>query len=191
MSAYVELSEQRARLLGLLTFALILFWAVFGAYAVHASLPSNALHLPYEKSFHLRFWFPQHWSFFTSEPREVESVQFFRRSSESKWELVSTGPHFTFSDAYGLIRRGWAQGMEAADLMDKLQDVQPLTCHDEIASCLAQVQIASHIDNDYPKRTLCGDITFVSSKPVPWTWMAKGEATHMPAKLTRARVECP
>ncbi len=190
----LKLSAERTTLrrLGIFSLALIFGWAVFFVYVVHASLPPNAIHLPFANLTHAKFWMPEHWSFFTADSR-AESIVPFKRQSDGKWVSAALSPNLKASNLFGIRRGPRRQGIEISFLLNSAPDggIQP--CTEAPALCLERLPVAGSMANTFPRPTLCGDVGFVMQKPVPWAWKAAQEGTGeiiMPSRVIRVNVLC-
>ena len=190
MNSLAELPRDTAVRTALVFLLLVFGWMVFVVYALHGSFPSNALVLPFEKTVHVKRWFSQHWAFFTEDARDLESVRYYQKTREGNWVLVSAAPRFSVANDLGFIRRGWSLGMEATNLMNQLPEGAYHPCSGDALSCLDRTPGNSHLMDDHPMPTLCGEIAFITTRPVPWAWVSAGAPASMPSTVARASVSC-
>src|SRR5215470_17697398 len=89
-------TPDRLRRLALLALATFTFLATVAVYAVHGTMPANALKLPGESKERLILFLPEAWKFFTRDPRE-ERLSVFRREPSGAWSRfsapVNADPH--------------------------------------------------------------------------------------------------
>lgn len=179
----------RARKLGVFTCVLTLAWTVLIIYVLHAHLPTNLVQLPFENGMHIRSWASQRWNFFTESPREAIVVPYVKHN-DGNWYLESKWPNFTPSNLFGLRRLAPEQSLEAALLMVDWPLQRFKSCEQDPRVCLKSLPTVGSVVNDFPVRTLCGNVGFVSQAHVPLTWTLKGETPVMPSEILKLEVRC-
>ncbi len=185
-------SSRRRRSLGVLILALGAGWSAAGVLAVRTRLQANAMENAIEPPGPevkvAAAFLPQGWRFFTRNAQE-EVVAPYRREGD-RWVSASTLPNTRPSNLYGLDRRGRAQIDEAAQLVGRWRTDQWVDCGGDPLACLEAAPVVGSVQNRAVDPTLCGEIAFVSQKPVPWAWARAGESPVMPARVLRVRVRC-
>jgi antimicrobial peptide system SdpA family protein len=180
--------EAGARGLGLLALGLFVFAATFVVYAVHGSMPTNALSLPGESQLHTVAWVPEGWKFFTRDPQAETMLPFVREDGD--WRLATP----TGGDArylFGWDRSGRGIWIEIALLVEGAPASMYVACEDEPQTCIARSDAQPIVvRNRSPKKYLCGDVAIVAQKPVPWAWARDGHPPVMPSRFLKMRVEC-
>jgi antimicrobial peptide system SdpA family protein len=164
------------------------FFATAGAYAVHASMPHNAIELPGEKRFNAQIVLPEGWKFFTKDAREPRVLAFTREGGA--WRSSDFGPN---ADArfFGLDRVGRTQGVEIGLLLEAAKGEPWSPCSGSPVECLdAATPVAEPIVNLAGAQTLCGDVALVRQAPVPWAWAHAAAETRMPSTVLRMTVQC-
>src|ERR1700761_1323892 len=184
-----NLETNRVRNLGAFTCVLTLAWTVLVIYVLHAHLPTNLVQLPFENSMHIRVWASQRWNFFTESPREAVIVPYVKHN-DGNWYLESKWPNFAPSNLFGLRRLAPEQTLEAALLTIDWPLQRFKSCDQDPTVCLKYFPTAASVVNDFPVRTLCGNVGFVSQPHVPLTWTLRGETPVMPSEILKLDVRC-
>ncbi|WP_075007689.1 SdpA family antimicrobial peptide system protein [Stigmatella aurantiaca] len=182
---------RQARGLGLAALALILCWTTVTVYALHAALPHNPIHLPFEDQANIRMVLPEGWAFFTRDPRSDRMLPYIRGPG-GQWTWASQTPNFQLQNSFGLDRAARAQGVELGLLLDEARDAGRQDCEDDPLACLEQAPVGQKLSNRSPRPTLCGQVGLVFQKAVPWAWSrsAQERRVTMPSKVLRLDVEC-
>ncbi len=178
--------------LGLFAFCLFFGWAIFSLYALHASLPSNSVHLPLAKSLHIAVFMPEEWNFFTADSR-AENMLPFKRLNDGRWASVSLSPNLRAYNDFGLRRANRTQRIEIYMLLSTVPKDHFQDCTDLPVQCLDKLPSIASIDNSFPQPTICGDVAFAIQKPVPWAWRAMTNGTRdviIPSRSVRMYVRC-
>ena len=165
-------------------------WTVLCVYVVHANLPFNAVHLPFEHRLDVQAWAPEGWAFFTKSPRD-DRLFLYRRIG-GRWLNISLGPDSRASNLFGLSRRARAQGVEAGLMQVNLSSTIKWTdcATQSVDSCLEAGSPAATVRNLSPQPTLCGEVAFVHQPPVPWAWLSLRKPVQMPARILILRSRC-
>jgi antimicrobial peptide system SdpA family protein len=175
--------------LGGLLASMVAAWAVLGAYALHASMPFNAIELPREHKAALVEVLPEGWRFFTRNPQEEQLQPLVLRGGA--WTSASIQPASSARNLFGIDRAGRAQSVELALLLETVPGSSWADCTDTPVSCLPPPEAAVPIVNHSAGRTLCGEIAIVAQRPVPWAWAASTSPDlQMPARVVRLEVQC-
>ncbi len=171
-----------------LTFLLsVSLGALLALYSLHSGQVHSPVVLPGEKTLQVVTWAPQGWAFFTKDPKE-KGVELYHRQGG---EVVRLGPprNADARHAFGLIKTGRAQMIEAAMLMETLTAAAWTRCEREPEPCLlASTARPRQVRNLHPMRSLCGEVGVVRQPPVPWAWA--GSNTVMPSEVLWLEVEC-
>jgi len=169
--------------------ALVLFAgsALLVVYAIHGSMPTNPIKLPYEADAHTSLWAPEGWKFFTRDPQE-DRADALVRAVGGVWEAGLHGPNARADHAFGLDRGGRAQGVELGLLLQSVAKDAFEECEDAPTRCLDAHETRLHLVNRSPRPTLCGDVGFVLQRPVPWAWSRSRPI--MPSRVARVEVSC-
>jgi antimicrobial peptide system SdpA family protein len=160
---------------------------VFAAYVLHSALPANPIELPFERSAHVRDWFPEGWAFFTAPAQHDMRLPFKREGSQ--WISANAGPNARASNAYGMRRGARLQNLEIEILSEQAQESSWTQCDAANASCFDGATTVA-VENPTRHPTLCGDVAIVVQKPVPWAWSQMKRPVAMPAKVLRLEVKC-
>jgi antimicrobial peptide system SdpA family protein len=181
--------DQRHRqALGALTIVLAVASAIAGSYAVHGSLPHNALALPGEKALKVAVVMPESWRFFTRDPREAQPfVQ--RRGADGRWESAMRLPNGLAVNAFGLDRTGRAQNIELSRLLGNVPKSAWTRCEGRPEACFEKLQPIP-MKNDTQLRTLCGRLVVGTQQPVPFAWSKATPPVEMPSRLVALEVQC-
>jgi antimicrobial peptide system SdpA family protein len=176
-------------MLGAATALLGALTATLAAYAIHGSMPYNAVHLPYERELAIRVWLPEAWKFFTADAR-AETVAPFARDVSGAWSVASFGANGEAANAFGLDRKSRAQGVEMGLLLERVAADAWSACSEPIEACLEMKPPAERVNNVLPRPTLCGRIGFVRAPPVPWSWSRAKPRLQMPSHVVVLEVSC-
>ena len=174
--------------LGALSIALGAFASVIVTYSVHAGMTHNPISLPFEQKVNAQMWIPEGWKFFTRNPREERVAMLVQK--DGQWINGSRTPNANPSNAFGLDRLGRAQGLEVALLLENVPSEAWSACKGDTTSCLQNTAPTIHRTNISPNPSLCGQVGFVSQKPVPWAWANQGLHVEMPANVIRMDIQC-
>lgn len=185
-------SLDNARFVRLGGFAVLLIsaWSLVAAYSIHAGLPTNLVHLPFEEQINASFWMTERFQFFTESSREAV-IRPYLQDTRGEWRLASIWPQFQASNAFGLSRAPRIQIKEEGLLLMNWSSASFRACKDDPATCLKQAPILIQATNTYPLRTLCGNVGFVAQAPVPFTWLNSAHVPLMPSKILAMHVSCP
>jgi antimicrobial peptide system SdpA family protein len=175
------------RALGALTLAAGLSAAIFATYALHSALPANAIDLPFERSAHVREWFPEGWAFFTAPAQREQATPFTRRAGE--WVSSNAGPNSRWSNALGMSRRARGQSVEIAKLIEQLAPDDWSSCDQANATCFDRA-VTHAVQSRSLHPTLCGEVVISKARPVPWAWSQLKTPVAMPTQVLRMDVQC-
>ena len=166
-------------------------WLVLAFYAIHTSLPHNALEVTRGGENFWRAVLPEGWAFFSRSARQNDPVA-YRRAVDGTWSLVQQLPRAHLQYALGLDRRPRTLGVEIALLMGKAQQAARAECRTPPELCLESTPVAAEVENPSPRPQLCGEVGIALTQPVPWAWSQsnRDQPIHMPAKLLRLEVTC-
>lgn len=177
----------RARLRGAAFLAVMAAFGAVGTYAAHGSMPANPFPLPGEESLQMRVWAPEGWRFFTRPPQE-EEPSVFSRGASGGWTNASLGANAEPRNAFGMDRRGRAQGVEIGLLMSEIPKSAWVDCEIAPSACIDR-GMPVVVKNISPVPSLCGHVAVALQKPVPWAWSRSGRAM-MPSRVARLEVQC-
>jgi antimicrobial peptide system SdpA family protein len=177
-----------ARVVAVALIASVAAWAGIAAAAIHASLPLNPIELSPERELVLRELLPEGWKFFTRNPQEAQILPF--ALTDGAWTSASLTPNARPVNLFGLDRAGRSQGIELGTLLEQLDAGAWAECEGSPLTCLGNVPVTASLKNPFPRPSLCGELGFVSQKPVPWAWARLGEHVEMPARVVRVVVQC-
>jgi antimicrobial peptide system SdpA family protein len=170
------------------------FTAVVGAvlalvvlYAVHASLPVNAVTLPFEQELAPRTWLPQGWGYFSGDARQ-ERTSVYRRGADGVWRAVPAAHQGAPRHLFGLDRAGRVPELEQ-ELLMRAAATEPAGCEGDDRACLDALGPPVRVANPAPAPTLCGDLALVRRPPLPWAW-ADHPTTHLPATTLHLEATC-
>lgn len=169
---------------------LFLFWSSVAVYAVHSSLPPNAMALPLEDKLRVNELLPQGWAFFTRDPEE-EDVVAYVRDERGRWQSARTSPIASLATLWGISRSGRGLGIELGMLVSAPSRSAWIRCKigEPSQACLDRASPALHIRSEYPRPRLCGDVGLVANRPVPWAWSVEG-VPEVPRRAARVTVRC-
>lgn len=183
------LPPSRARRIGLTVAVTGVLAAITATYVVHNALPAAATALPYEQELHrgLLQVAPEGWAFFTRNPREPDTVP-YRLGEGGTWQPALLAPHAQPRNAFGLNRRSRAQDVEIGQVE---HDVPAAAWHDcDSRTTCSTAEVVAPLRNTAPHPTLCGRITLVTQRPVPWAWSAGEGATALPIRAASLDLRC-
>jgi antimicrobial peptide system SdpA family protein len=163
-------------------------FAALGAYAVHGSLQSNAVTLPFEDKATLTTVTPEGWKFFTRNPQEAQVTPYSLRGVA--WVPATYLPNSRPRNWLGIDRSGRAQSIEVGLLSEHIPAEAWTSCDDAPLSCLDGAPVAASFDNEFPEPTLCGVVGLVAQKPVPWAWARSASHLDMPSRVVRVEIRC-
>ena len=175
------------RLLGLYVAALTAGWVMLFAYAVHAVMPTNPIHLPFEDSLRVVQWFPQGWRFYTRDPREAYLLVYDLLNDDLS---PLAWPNSHPKNYFGLKRLGRSQGIELGLIDVQVPERSWRPCEAAPLDCLRLAPVTVNAVNPSPNPSLCGEIGIVRIRPVPWAWSRSRELLDMPSRVVRVKVTC-
>src|SRR5262245_22657039 len=178
---------RRARLRGAAFLGVMAAFGAAATYAAHGSMPANPLVLPGERALEMRIWAPEGWKFFTRPPQEEEPAVFMRGASGA-WTDAALGPNGEPRNAFGMDRRGRAQGVEIGLLLIEIPKSAWVECDVAPSACIDRGPPVV-LKNVSPVPSLCGHVALAMQKPVPWAWSRSGRAI-MPSRVARLEVQC-
>jgi antimicrobial peptide system SdpA family protein len=169
---------------------LIIVWLIVAAYALHGSLKSSVIRLPEERAVKAAYWLPQGWAFFTRDPREPQVVP-LRVLSGGRWVSLESGPYGRLNGVFGLDRSSKAQGVEIGMILHDIPDKLWRECDEAVPLCLNKMTDGATEENRALRKTLCGDLAFVSQPILPWT-MAQHrlDSVIRTSRVARIYVDC-
>ncbi|WP_448072690.1 SdpA family antimicrobial peptide system protein [Georgenia yuyongxinii] len=135
---------------------------------------------------------PQGWGFFTRSPSELDLLFYDAQSLEP---LMVT-PQGRPENLLGLSRTQRAQGPEAGNLLRPLSDEDWQSCEagDVLETCIGRLENSAIdppvVTNSSPVKTLCGEVIFAQSDPVPWSYRDLYDVQHLPQHVTKLDIEC-
>jgi antimicrobial peptide system SdpA family protein len=158
-------------------------------YAIHGSMPHNALRLPAEEKFETAVVLPEVWAFFTRSPREPRFLVYSRHEDGSWAQAI--GVQSDAAEAFGLRRTVRALNLEAGAFMMNIKDEDWTPCPSGTpSSCLDKMKATKPMTNVVPEPTFCGDVAIVQQDRVPWAWATHADPNTMPSKIVRMVVKC-
>lgn len=193
-----ELGKLRSR--GLMVVGIVVAFLIAVVYGADASLPDNALGLPWQNKGLIRSVVPEGWGFFTRSPREAELLP-WHRDDTNQWSPVSVGVNASPGGGFGASRRPRALSIEmgliygtAANQHATWRACDPDGSTDPVDvtvnQCLATSSTTQKVHNNTPKPTLCGPVAIVSQEPLPWAWASDNVGDQMPVKVMQLEVSC-
>jgi antimicrobial peptide system SdpA family protein len=187
-------ARSRERRLGALALGVLAAAGLLASYAVHASMPTNPIRLPFERALAPIFvaLAPESWKFFTRDPQEARYWVYVRRAQ--RWESANLGPNGRASNWFGASRVGRAQGLELGIILEESGDPETFwtTCDAaERSACLDRAETVPYtLTSSSPAPTLCGEIGLVHQQFLPWAWAKHPERNRMPMRVLKVRVTC-
>jgi antimicrobial peptide system SdpA family protein len=179
------------RKLGACALAIALIASIAVVYVFHGGMKKNALRLPFERGVNAVLWAPEGWRFFTRDAREERTSMYVRRSDG--WQSAALSPNARAENAFGLDRRGRAQGVELGLLTEGIPATAWQRCEgSDPLACLERAEAPGRVRlrNVSPYPSLCGEVGLVSQKPIPWAWASQGLHPTMPIAIVRLEVSC-
>lgn len=165
------------------------FFLTFGMFAflffqsVVFILPANPLkEFPIFNSYVMYKIFPQGWGFYSKSPRDMT----FQIVNLENGELAVTWPNNRVENAFGLRRKGRAQGIEGGKIFSKIKKSDWISTKEDPVEILKNSK-AIKIKNDLPNPTVLGDIGIIYQEAVPWNW-SREKNVIMPSKVVRLNV---
>jgi antimicrobial peptide system SdpA family protein len=183
------LSTGRLRCLALTAIGTIACWATVALYAVHGTMPANALTLPGESKARIALFLPEAWKFFTRNPRE-EQLHVMRREANGTWSNATASVNADPSNLFGLRRASRARWVEEGLMID-VPDAAWTKCEEAPSACLSRAATYAQRENPTPAPSVCGTLGFVQQRPVPWAWARSRETLIMPSRVFVMEVTCP
>jgi antimicrobial peptide system SdpA family protein len=163
--------------------------AIVIVYAIHGSMPKNALKLPFENEVDTVVFLPEAWAFFTRNPREPKFAM-YRQSADGAWTQLG-GKQGEPATTMGLERGVRAINFESGGLLGQIKEASWRRCSSELTPCLtsATAPVVSLV-NRATHPGLCGSITFVQQDRLPWAWAKTVSQESMPLRVARLEVQC-
>lgn len=174
------------RALGRLTLLALAFVLATALVSVHASLPSNALHLPLVGSVDVRTLLPQGWGYFSGDARQPLATAYV--NDGDGWRQI--GPTHQGAPAllFGLDRSGRLMEQEIGVVESAAGT--PQDCRAPDRECLTGLRVTGTSVNPLPEPALCGDVAVVRRDPLPWAWSDSADPDRMPATAVRVELSC-
>lgn len=160
---------------------------VVAAYSVHASLPTNALTLPFNRSVDVRSVLPQGWGYFSGDARQPLSTAYVRDGDG--WQQVGGGHQGSVGDLFGLDRSGRLAEQEIG-FAEAGATGEPRQCRLSDEDCLKGLEVAGSGENPIANPTLCGDVAIVRRDALPWAWSSSSSRQAMSATAIRVELSC-
>ena len=170
----------------------LLHFALVGGFVVSAALaamPFHTVNLPQHVQGFVLQLAPEGWGFFTKSPRDPEIH--VAQLSHGRLRSLNIASSFSAEFAFGFNRLGRAQGIEVDTLLLQLNN--PSLWHEctrALESCLRNLKPQTKLENAARRPTLCGDMVFAESRPVPWAYSRLARPVVMRSRLTRVEVVC-
>jgi antimicrobial peptide system SdpA family protein len=168
--------------------AILMGYALLGAYSLHGSMPHNPVALPGEGQIRMVQWLPQGWSFFTADGRAERSFAFLKR--DDGWTLAVPLHNASPATLFGVDRSRRAQGAELGGLFGRVPVDAWTPCSGTLDACLDAANVSLQISSLAPFPTLCGEVGLVAQRPVPYAWARAGGDIVMPSRVAKLRVTC-
>ncbi|CAM5320375.1 hypothetical protein SABIM44S_00336 [Streptomyces abikoensis] len=172
--------------------ALVIAWSVAVLYVAQVHVPKNVLSLPGQKQVRstVANVAPQGWAFFTKSPRDVEVLP-YRQSGDGSWTSLALTPHSSPRNAFGLDRASRSQGIEISLLLNLAEKKEWKECEEnDLSDCLANARPSRKVKNPSPEPTVCGRVSLVQEKPVPWAWRDLVDERTTPERYLAMDVTC-
>lgn len=147
--------------------------------------PMRPLNVPSSAARHLA---PQGWAFFTRDP--LEPLMFVYRRTDSGWIDASVGANGEPEHLFGWRRTPRAQGVETGLLLFEYGKERFTPCTTALDECLESAPIEAQIHNDSDVPTLCGRISMVRQKRIPWAWRRSAKPENAPTEVMNLEVTC-
>lgn len=134
--------------------------------------------------------FPQGWGFFTKSGQDPVIVPY--GISEGKIESISASPVGRPKYALGLSRVGRAQGIEMGLLMKHLDNTWEKCASRDAEKCVnrAKREPVQAIENISPHPSVCGDVIFLETEPVPFHFRNLVDYDRVGNRYSVAHVHC-
>lgn len=156
-------------------------------YSVHASLPSNALHLPFADVVDIKTLLPQGWGYFSGDARQPVATAYLR--DDGGWRRLDAPHQGAPALLLGLDRSGRLPEKEIG-YAEAAAKRAPVECRDADLACLADLPEMGEGENPVVDPQLCGDVAVVRRDPLPWAWADSAERDRMPATVVRVELSC-
>lgn len=155
-------------------------------YSIVNSLSVNPLSLSEKYILQLRQILPQDWGFFSKNPREGEFA--FFEDTGNKLNL----PNANLSNAWGISRKGRAQGTEAGLLYRNIKNNSVLQCNDYLNDCIKKYENRKYTEivNKTPNPTMCGRYKFFELENIPFAWAESTKEKYIAKKYYKVDVTC-
>ncbi|RLL39809.1 SdpA family antimicrobial peptide system protein [Oceanobacillus piezotolerans] len=167
-------------------FMMIVFWGTFFFITIISSLSYSPFALSKSTTSTINSHVLQSWGFFSKNPRD----QLFNVHVLEDSNKTIVWPNNLPRNAFGLIRTGRAQGIEAGALFSQIDSEQRDTCDGDIKNCLKDLNVSQKIINQDKNPSLCGNIGFSFQEPVPWAWGKYYSQNDMEAEVIKVEVQC-
>ena len=169
-----------------LKIAIILFWATALFFTLAASSEISPVLPSYKNKINFVSLVPEGWSFFTRNPREVETFIY----KEIDGKLVNMNhQNFTAHNAFGFGRYTRIESLELALLLASTEDSlwvkNDIDIHEFYEKKLLKEQ---KIVNTSNSQYLTGTIILEQKEPIPWAWYQSGKEVIMPSKVIKLEV---
>ncbi|MDC0741951.1 SdpA family antimicrobial peptide system protein [Polyangium mundeleinium] len=182
-----ETRRVHARVVGAAAIAVVLGWSTLAAYTIHAALPTNPIELPFASHVHAENFAQESFKYFTKNPHYPRMLAYVP-AGEGRWRSANVSPYASPRNALGLSRGPEAQEQEMKMLARHVRQSDLAPCEGELDACLHRAGVIARVNNDAPRRTLCGSVGIVLRRPTPWAWRNDGVRTD--TRVARLEVSC-
>jgi len=167
----------------------VCFWGVliiFIGVVALSFMPYNPIRLSTNTKFAMLNIAPQGWGFFTRNPREERFMVFDENKNEIDFRITSA------SNLFGLKRRNRAMTSEVANILNKVNANNVISCDGSIFDCISNLEInqLDTVDNIVSSPVLCGKYFIKIQKPIPWAWSKSWKEIIIPYKMASVMITC-
>lgn len=167
--------------------------AVFGV-AIFYTLPTNILSSKDGGGPRAVFneVLPQNWAFFTKDPQSDVILAYQVSDDGAGFTSKMITPQGLPSNAFGLSRTQRAQGPELANLQLGVPGSNWTACDGSALECLELYKDSpvTIVENTSPVPTVCGGVSLVIAKPVPWAFRDLVPYSMRTNHLVRIDAQC-
>jgi antimicrobial peptide system SdpA family protein len=165
---------------------IILFWATALFLTLVANSEVNPVLPSYKNKINFVSLIPEGWSFFTRDPREVQTLVY--KEVNGKLESINH-QNFSAFNSFGFGRYTRIESLELALLLASINDSLWVKNDGDIFSFYKKDLLKTHdVRNTSNTQYLAGTLILEQKEPVPWAWFQSGKDIIMPSKVIKLEV---
>lgn len=167
--------------------AVVIGWMTLGVWAGYPFLAWLGVKVPVLDRYNGGRWLPQHWTFFSADPKRSGITAF--AVSEGGWTRSLQSPLAEPGNLYGWRRTPRAQFLEMTHLLT-MSNPTFEGCDADLTACIGRVVAFKPVENDWVSRTFCGRTIFAWRRRPPWTVFATTNDTLGQVAVVSMDIRC-